>query len=79
MIYYDHLSVRRQAGNCLPDFRKKSTRYRAIDITINTKNTMIILYLSPLFDMSPATSDCLEQPHFSGFFLFFFNYRVCVC
>ena len=25
------------------------------------------LYLSPLFDMSPATSDCLE-PYFSGFF-----------
>ena len=32
-------------------------------------------YLSPLSDMSPATSDCLE-PYFSGFFLS--NYRVCV-
>ena len=36
------------------------------------------LYLSPLFDMSPATSDCLE-PYFSGGgVLFFSNYRVCV-
>ena len=36
------------------------------------------LYLSPLFDMSPATSDCLEL-YFSVFsFLFFSNYRVCV-
>ena len=36
------------------------------------------LYLSPLSDMSPATSDCLE-PYFSVFlFLFFSNYRVCV-
>ena len=36
------------------------------------------LYLSPLFDMSPATSDYLE-PYFSVFsFLFFSNYRVCV-
>ena len=34
------------------------------------------LYLSPLSDMSPATSDCLE-PYFSVFFLFFSN-RVCV-
>ena len=33
--------------------------------------------LSPLSDMSPATSDCLE-PYFSEFFLFFSNYRVCV-
>ena len=36
------------------------------------------LYLSPLSDMSPATSDCLE-PYFSGeFFFLFSNYRVCV-
>ena len=37
------------------------------------------LYLSPLFDTSPATSDCLE-PYFSGGGggLFFSNYRVCV-
>ena len=28
------------------------------------------LYLSPLSDMSPATSDCLE-PYFSVFFFFF--------
>ena len=35
------------------------------------------LYLSPLSDMSPATSDCLE-PYFFFFFFFFFNYRVCV-
>ena len=36
------------------------------------------LYLSPLSDMSPAMSDCLE-PYFSGgFILFFSNYRVCV-
>ena len=35
------------------------------------------LYLSPLSDMSPATSDCLE-PYFSGVFSFFSNYRVCV-
>ena len=35
------------------------------------------LYLSPLSDMSPATSDYLE-PYFSGVFLFFSNYRVCV-
>ena len=37
----------------------------------------IILYLSPLSEMSPAMSDCLE-PYFSGVFLFFSNYRVCV-
>ena len=36
------------------------------------------LYLSPLFDMSPGTSDSLE-PYFSVFsFLFFSNHRVCV-
>ena len=36
------------------------------------------LYLSPLSDMSPATSDCLE-PYFSGGgVLFFSDYRVCV-
>ena len=37
------------------------------------------LYLSPLSDMSPATSDCLE-PYFSGgfYFILFSNYRVCV-
>ena len=35
------------------------------------------LYLSSLFDMSPATSDCLEL-YFSVFFLLFSNYRVCV-
>ena len=37
------------------------------------------LYLSPLSDMSPATSDCME-PYFSGVFSFFFfsNYRVCI-
>ena len=36
------------------------------------------IYISPLSDMLPATSDCLE-PYFSGFsFLFFSNYRVCV-
>ena len=35
------------------------------------------LYLFPLSDMSPATSDCLE-PYFSEFFFFFSNYRVCV-
>ena len=36
------------------------------------------LYISPLSDMSPATSDCLE-PYFSGFsFLFFSKYRVFV-
>ena len=35
------------------------------------------LYLSPLSDMSPATSDCLE-PYFSGGFILFPNYRVCV-
>ena len=36
------------------------------------------LYLSPLSNMSPATSDCLE-PYFSVFLLLFFsNYRVCV-
>ena len=37
------------------------------------------LYLSPLSDMSPATSDCLE-PYFSGEFyvrVLFSNYRVC--
>ena len=33
------------------------------------------LYLSPLSNMSPATSDCLE-PYFSG--VFFSNYRMCV-
>ena len=32
------------------------------------------LYLSPLSDMSPVTSDCLE-PYFS---VLFSNYRVCV-
>ena len=30
------------------------------------------LYLSPLSDMSPATSDCLE-PYFSGGLYFIFN------
>ena len=35
------------------------------------------LYLSPLSDMSSATSDCLE-PYFSGVFFFFSNYHVCV-
>ena len=35
------------------------------------------LHLSPLSDMSPATSDCLE-PYFSGEFYFISNYRVCV-
>ena len=30
------------------------------------------LYLSPLTDMSPATSDCLE-PYFSGGFSFLFQ------
>ena len=35
------------------------------------------LYLSPLSDMSPATSDCLET-YFSGGFILFSNYRVCV-
>ena len=35
------------------------------------------LYLSPLSDMSPATSDCLE-PYFSGGFISFSNHRVCV-
>ena len=30
------------------------------------------LFLSPLSDMSPATSDCLEQPYFSGFLFFSF-------
>ena len=35
------------------------------------------LYLSPLSDMSPATSDCLET-YFSGGFILFLNYRVCV-
>ena len=35
------------------------------------------LYLSPLSDMSPATSDCLE-PYFSGVFSFLFQLsRVC--
>ena len=33
------------------------------------------LYLSPLSDMSPARSDCLET-YFSG--VFSPNYRVCV-
>ena len=32
------------------------------------------LYLSPLSDMSPATSDCLE-PYFSVF-LFFFSFPI---
>ena len=36
------------------------------------------LYLSTLFDMSPATSDCLEPYSSGGVFLFFSNYRVCV-
>ena len=35
------------------------------------------LYLFPLSAMSPATSDCLE-PYFSGFFILFSNYPVCV-
>ena len=35
------------------------------------------LYLSPLSDMSPATSDCLET-YFSGGFYFISNSRVCV-
>ena len=35
------------------------------------------LYLSPLSDMSPATSDCLE-PYFSGAFFFSFPIIACV-
>ena len=35
-------------------------------------------YLSPLSDMSPATSDCLEPYLFFLFFIFLSNYRVCV-
>ena len=35
------------------------------------------LYLSPLSDMSPATSDCLE-PYFSGGFYFIFPTIACV-
>ena len=35
------------------------------------------LYLSPLSDMSPATSDCLE-PYFSGEFYFIFSIIACV-
>ena len=34
------------------------------------------LYLSPLSDMSPATSDCRE-PYFSGFLLFSFPIIAC--
>ena len=36
------------------------------------------LYLSPLSDMSPATSDCCLEPYFSGVFLLFSNNRVFV-
>ena len=36
------------------------------------------LYLSPLSDMSPATSDCPEPYFFLGGFILFSNYRVCV-
>ena len=36
------------------------------------------LYLSPLSDMSLATSDCLEPYFFWGFFFSFSNCRVCV-
>ena len=32
---------------------------------------------SPLSDMSPATSDCLE-PYFSGVFFFYFPIIACV-
>ena len=35
------------------------------------------LYLSPLFDISPATFDCLE-PYFSVFILFYFPIIACV-
>ena len=35
------------------------------------------LYLSPLSDMSPATSDCLEH-YFSGGFYFIFPIIACV-
>ena len=35
------------------------------------------LYLSPLFDMSPATSDCLEL-YFSVFLFFSFPIIACV-
>ena len=35
------------------------------------------LYLSPLSDISPATSDCLE-PYFYGFF-FFFCFPIIAC
>ena len=35
------------------------------------------LYLSPLSDMSPATSDCLEL-YFSGGFSFIFQIIACV-
>ena len=35
------------------------------------------LYLSPLSDMSPATSDCLE-PYFSVFLFFSFPIIACV-
>ena len=35
------------------------------------------LYLSPLSDMSLATSDCLK-PYFSVFFKFYFSVIACV-
>ena len=35
------------------------------------------LYLSPLSDMSPATSDCLEPYFFGGFYFIFQLSRVC--
>ena len=35
------------------------------------------LYIYPLFDMSPTTSDCLE-PYFSGGFYFYFPIIACV-
>ena len=36
------------------------------------------LYLSPLSDMSPATSDCCLEHYFSGGFYFIFPIIVCV-
>ena len=36
------------------------------------------LYLSPLFDMSPATSDCLETCFSGIYFILFSKYCVCV-
>ena len=42
------------------------------------RTIFLTLYLSPLSDMSPATSDCLE-PYFPGWGVFFYFPIIIAC